>query len=245
MAGTRHGGTMKVIGRDIGDALDSLYEELQRRVHVEAERELTFEPFEGESLSSVSWRDEQVAVRIHKALPTHALAHVVAVALHHVRQRLERYPDVLRPSGATHEEGPMLRQALRELVLSAEAEMQIESLELDAEWELEQRHQALKEMLRDPPPEWDEPGTPGNAFMALQYASFGTRHPAEMWEGLRKTFREQLAAAAEHGEGVMHELRKTGWGTLGGCLQSLIAARDELALQEFAVIEDRRSGEYH
>ena len=137
----------------------------------------------------------------------------------------------------------MLRQALRELVLSAEAEMQIASLDLDQQWEVEQRHAGLKEILRDPPEGADSAGSDGSKFMALQYARFAAQHPPEMWEGLQKTFVDTLPAAAEHGEAVLELLRKTGWGTLGGCLESLVRARDELNMSDVARIEDRRSGD--
>ena len=232
---------MNVIGHDIGEAVDALYEQLQRRLHVEAERELAVEASEQEALSNVRWGEEAVTVLLHPDVPTHALAHVFAVALQHLRQRLDRYPDVRRPPGAQTAEAPMLRQALRELVLAPEAEMQLESLELDQQWELEQRHAGLKEMLRAPPEDWNEAGSAGNAFMALHYARFALSHPPEMWEGLRKTFTEQLPAAAGRGEVVVKTVRGSGWGTPGACLQSLLAVRDELELGEAALIEDRRT----
>lgn len=234
---------MKVAGRDIGEVLDELYQELETRLRVEAERELRVEAGEQDALSNIGWSDDAVTVMVHEGVPTHALPHVFGVALQHVRQRLERYPVVRRPGGEQPEEAAMLRQGLRELVLSAEAEMQLVPLELDQEWETEQRHAGLKDMLRDPPKEWNKLGNGGNKFMALQYARFASQHPAEMWEGLQKTFREQLPAAAENGEGVLQMIRKSGWGTPGGCLQSLVAARDELAMSDVALIEDRRSGE--
>lgn len=234
---------MKLAGRDIGDAVDALYEEIERRLRTEAERGLTVETAEQGALSNISWGDETVIVRLHEGVPTHATPHVFATALQHVRQRLDRYPDVRRPAGDAPAEAGMLRQTLRELVLAPEAEMQIAALELDQDWELEQRHSALKEMLRDPPPQSDAPDSAANKFMALQYARFVVQHPPEMWEGLSKTFRERLPAAAEHGEGVVQVVRKTGWGTPGGCLQSLVGARDELAMRDVAMIEDRRSGE--
>jgi hypothetical protein len=236
---------MKVAGREIGDELDKLYEELETRLRVEAERELRVEAGEQAAISNVSWSDGVVTVTVHEGVPTHALPHVLGVALQRVRQRLERYPVLRQPAGEQPEEAAMLRQGLRELVLSAEAEMQLESLALDQQWETEQRHAGLKDMLRDAPPEWNGLGTGGNKLMALQYARFATQHPAEMWEGLQKTFREQLPAAAENGEGVLQMIRKTGWGTPGACLQSLVAARNELAMQDVALIEDRRSGEVH
>ena len=234
---------MNVIGRDIGEALDELHEQLQGRLRVEAELELKVEAFEQDALSNVRWGDDGVTIQLHQGVPTHALPHVFAVALQHVRQRLDRYPDVRRLPGPQADEAAPLRQALRELVLASEAEMQLASLELDQEWELEQRHAAMKEMLRDPPEDWAEPDSGGGKFMSLQYARFANEHPPEMWEGLRTTFTDTLPAAAENGESVLGVIRDSGWGTPGACLQSLVGARDELDLKDVALIEDRRSGE--
>ena len=234
---------MNVIGREIGDALDELRAEIERRLRVEAERELGVEAADQQAISSLRWSENAVLVLLHQDIPTHALPHVFAIALQHVRQRLDRYPDVRRPDGEQPDEAPLLRQALRELVLAPEAEMQIESLALDLEWEVEQRHAALKEMLREPPEAWQEPGDHGHSFITLQYARFALQHPPEMWEGLRKSFSEKLPAASEGGEQLVDVIRASGWGTPGACLQSLVGARDELKLQDVALIQDRRSGE--
>ena len=237
---------MKIAGRDIGDALDQLFEELEARSRIEAERELRVEMAELDALSNVSWAEPgAVIITLHEGVPTHALPHVFAVALQRVRQRLDRFPVLRPPLEGEPEEGPMLRQALRELVLSAEGEMHIEALALDHKWEFEQRHNGLKDILRDPPADWGTLGSAGNKFMALQYARFAGQHPPEMWEGLRKSFQEKLPAAAENGEGVLQMVRQTGWGTLGACLQSLVAAREELAMQDVARIEDPRSGDLY
>ncbi|HJM75649.1 MAG TPA: hypothetical protein QGI71_07300 [Dehalococcoidia bacterium] len=237
---------MKIAGHDIGDALDKLFEELEGRTRIEAERELSVEMAELDALSNVSWAEPgAVIVTLNEGVPTHALPHVFAVALQRVRQRLDRFPVLRPPLEGESEGGPMLRQALRELVLSAEAEMQIEPLNLDHKWEFEQRHDGLKDILRDPPPEWNTLGHPGNKFMALQYARFAGQHPPEMWEGLRKSVQEKLPAAAENGEGILQMVGQSGWGTLGACLQSLVAAREELAMQDVARIEDPRSGEIY
>jgi len=233
---------MRVIGRDLGTALDSLYEQIERRVRVESERELRVEAFEGASTSNVHWSDEAVTISLHSGIPTHALPHVFGVALHHIRQRLDLYPDVRQPP-TDLEGGTIVRQALRELVLEPEADMQLKSLNLDARWEAEQRHQGMKELLREPPAEWNEAGSIGNDFMALQYARFAIQHPAEMWEGLRKTMEEQLPVACERGKAALTIVRQFGWGGPGACLESLVGARNELELSDVALIEDRRSGE--
>ena len=215
---------MKVIGKDIGTALDGLYEELASRVRIEAERELSVDAFEGTAFSNVGWRRDGVVISLHNGVPPHALPHVFGVALQHVRQRLDRYPAVRRGQQNDPAEGPLLRTALRELVLAPEADLQLE-------------------LVRDADDDWNEVGNACNAFAALQYARFAIDHPADLWTSLRDQTVERLPAAAEHGEGVVQVLRRTGWLTLGACLQSLIAVRDELSLLSYALIEDRRSGD--
>ncbi len=240
---------MKVIGKDIGEALDELYAAVEERLRIEAERELRVEPFEDAAFSNVSWREDAVVLSLHNGVPTHALPHIFGVALHHVRQRLDHYPAVRRPEGAVvaqDDSGPSLvRTALRELVLAPEADTQLEPLGLDRQWEAEQRHEGVKNLVRDAPPDWDEAGTLGNAFAALQYARTALQHPPDLWERLREHIAQRMPAAAENGEGVLQAVGAHGWSTAANCLLSLVAARDELALRPVAVIADRRTNDLH
>jgi hypothetical protein len=235
---------MQVLGKDIGTALDRRYEELERRLRTEAERALVVEGFEGGSISNVEWLEDRVRLQLHTGVPRHALAHVFGVALEHVRQRLDRFPDVVRPPVEEEPQGAQIvRQALRELVLAPEAELQLAPLKLDDTWEVEQRHQGMKDLLRDPPSDWNEAGTVGNDFMSLQYARFAIQHPPEMWAGLRKSMEERLPLACERGQAALKIVRTYGWGGPGACLESLVGTRNELELKDIAAIEDRRSGE--
>ncbi len=237
---------MKVNGRDIGEAIEPLYEEIAERVQKEADRELTVDKFDGESFSRVRWsgEDPTVTVLLHEHLPTHAIAHALAIALQHVRQRLDEYPEVRRPRGrqAAVGAGPV-RTMLREAVMAPEAEERIAPLELDREWELEQRHTALKELLRSPPSDWTRDGTLGSQFAALQYARFEFEHPPKMWKSLREEMEGALPMAAERGKRAVAAIKEHGWGSADACLQSLLAARDALDMEYVAWVEDRRSGE--
>jgi hypothetical protein len=235
---------MKVIGKNIGTALDEMYASLEQRVRVEAERALRVEPFEAGAFSTVEWEPDAVVIMLHNGVPTRALPHVFGVALQHVRQRLDLYPIVAAPAGAQPPDSEIVRSVLRELVMAPEAELHLQGLGLDVDWETKQRHAGLKEMLRDADPAWDEAGTLGNAFAALQYAQFALTHPADLWTSLQQQMRERLPAAAERGEGVVQVVREHGWGSPGACRESLVAARDELALQPIALIQDLRSGEF-
>ena len=237
---------MNVNSREIGDALDPLFDELTQRVRAEADRELAIDSFDGDSFSRVRWSDDDAGVTIflHEDLPTLAIAHALAIALQHVRQRLDKYPEVRRPHGrqAAQGAGP-LRTMLREVVMAPEAEERIAPLGLDREWELEQRHAALKELLRAPPDEWVRDGTLGNQFAALQYARFEFEHPPEMWKSLREEMEKALPIAAEHGKAAVTAIAEHGWKSPDACLAALLAARDALNLQYVAWIEDRRTGE--
>lgn len=237
---------MKVIGRDIGDVLDGLYEDISNRVRDEAARELEIEKFDGDSFSRVRWgqNTESVLIFVHEHLPTHAIPHVLAVALQHVRQRLDRYPDVRTPTGrqAASGAGP-LRTMLREVVMAPEAESRIADLGLDQEWETEQRHEAMKQILRAPPSEWKRDGTLGNKFAALQFARFELEHPSALWKSLRDDMEAGLPVAAERGRQAVEAVREHGWDSADACLQSLLAVRDRLGMDYIAWIEDRRSGE--
>ncbi|MSQ42080.1 MAG: hypothetical protein EXR65_03470 [Dehalococcoidia bacterium] len=234
---------MKLVGRDIGSAIDDLAAQIFKRVRDEAARELRAELRAQDAISYVRWDDDAVVVQLHKGVPTHALPHIFAVALQHIRQRLDRYPDVRRPDGPQPESAVQLRQALRELVLEAEAESQLAPLALDQTWELQQRHNALKDLLREPPPEWRQAGSAGEQFMALQYARFELQHPPGMWEGLRKSFDERMPQAAALGRRIAPLVRESGWATPEACVQSLTDVRDLLALRAVAAVDDRRSGD--
>lgn len=237
---------MIVNGRDIGGALDAMREEIEARVRSEAGRELAVEGFEGDAFTDVRWRDgeDAVTVFVHEQLPTHAIPHALAVALQHVRQRLDRYPDVVRPTGrqAASGAGP-LRTMLREAVMAPEAEYRLAEYGLDREWEVEQRHAALKELLREPPSEWTRDGTLGNQFAALQYARFEFEHPQRMWKSLREEMERALPIAAERGRMAVAAIAEQGWESADACLASLLGVRQALGLRYVAWIEDRRNGE--
>lgn len=236
---------MKVNGRDIGDVLDGLHEEIANRLREETHRDLQIDGFDGDAFSSVRWSGETptVLIFVHEQLPTHAIPHVLGVALQHVRQRLDSYPDVRTPSGrqAAAGAGP-LRTMLREVVMAPEAEARLADLDLDSEWETEQRHEAMKQILRAPPSDWKRDGTLGNKFAALQYARFELEHPTAMWNSLRDDMEDSLTIAAERGKRAVEAVREHGWDSADACLKSLLAVRDSLGMEYIAWIEDRRDG---
>ena len=64
---------MKVIGKEIGNDLNQLFGQIESRVKSEMQREIKFEGFEGETLSSVIWEEHEIKIRLHTGAPTHAL----------------------------------------------------------------------------------------------------------------------------------------------------------------------------
>jgi hypothetical protein len=232
---------MQVLGRHIDDRIDPMYREVAGRVGTQTSRELRFASGEGGELSHVKWAAKTVTITLHSGVPTHALPHVVAVALQHVRQTLDGYPLVRKPAGRQAQGADLVRGALRELVLEPDAEVAIAPLGLDREWEHEQRHQAMKELLKDPPADWNEEGSLGCDFVALQMARLELAHPPQMYEALRKRIEEVLPVAAERGRLAGLALRRKRWGTARAALESLVNVRDELGLGDLATIEDPRT----
>jgi len=234
------GEKMKVIGKDIGEQLDGLYETVSNRLEIELEKNLDIISGAQETFSNVLWQGETVIIQLHNGVPTHALPHIFGVALIHVQQRLDLYPVPQKNDEADIPEGPLLRSALRELVLSPAANDRLESLKLDTKWESEQRHQALKDLLRDPEPEWLEEDSPALLFAALLYARAAIEHP--LWEKLKPTFDSTLPLASELGTQIEEGVRSNGWNSPGSCLQSLLIARDLANLEQITQILDRRTG---
>lgn len=234
---------MKVIGRDINDSVDRIYHQVEARVAA-ASRDLNIVAFEGEGLSSVKWSPKAVTISLHSGVPTHALPHVLGIALQHVRQDLDGYPNVRKPKRRQPEGSDLVRSVLRELVLEPDAEAQLAGLGLDREWEQEQRHQAMKDLLREPPEDWNEAGSLGNDFIALQFARLEVTHPPNMFEALRKRVEDVLPVAAERADLASRALRRRRWGTANACLHSLINVRDELGLADVATITDGAGREY-
>ncbi|MEX2446937.1 MAG: hypothetical protein WD734_06295 [Dehalococcoidia bacterium] len=232
---------MRVIGKDIGTAIEPLHEEITTRLREEASSELRVERFEGGAFSNVEWEQDAVVIALHNGVPSRALTHVYGVALQHVRQRLDHYPAVVA-TGRDFNGGDVIRTTLRELVMAPEAEDHLRPLDLDTAWELEQRHEGLKQLIREAPEEWNNEGTFGYAFSSLQYARFALEHPPELWAALVDSFRERLAPAAELGVRLTEVVQEHGWSSADACIASLTGAREALQLEPFVEIEDMREG---
>ncbi|MDG1839878.1 MAG: hypothetical protein P8J64_03965 [Dehalococcoidia bacterium] len=233
---------MDVIGKNIGNSLDKIYENISAKASANGYQEIVIESFEGGTFSSVIWETEKVKIRLHTGVPTHAMPRIFGVALQHVRQRLDKYPTVQKTDSDVIG-GSLVRDALRELVLAPEANGHLAHLDLDTEWEDEQRHQGLKQLIKDAPEEFRHIGEPGNAFASLLYARYCFDHPEAMWKQLKKQFADELPAAAENGESIAEIVSKNGWATPNDALNSLRLTREELNLAAYVAIEDRLKSE--
>jgi hypothetical protein len=234
---------MKVINKDIGGDLDSLYQLVAGRVGASG-RDLEVVTYDGEGLSDVEWTDDAVVISLHSGIPTHALPHVLGVALQHVRQALDGYPLITSPDEPQPEGSELVRSSLRELVLESDAEGQLVSLGLDRTWENEQRHQAMKSLLKSPPAEWNDEDSLGNLFIALQYARMSLNHPPEMWQALQKRTEEVLPVAAQRGELALLAVKKRRWGNPRNALDSFMLVRDELGIEDLVQIQDPSGAVY-
>ena len=233
---------MDVIGKNIGNSLDQMYEDISAQASANGYHEISLESFEGGTFSSVIWETQKVKIRLHMGVPTHAMPRVLGVALQHVRQRLDKFPTVQKTDSDVVG-GSLVRDALRELVLAPEANEQLAHLNLDTEWEDEQRHQGLKQLIKDAPEEFQHIGEPGNAFASLLYARYCFDHPESMWKQLKKQFTDELPAAAENGESIAEIVGKNGWATPVAAFESLRLTREELNLAAYVAIEDRLKSE--
>ena len=106
-AAAPRGTAMKVLNKEIGDELDSMYGLVAGRVAASG-RELVVEAYEGAGLSDVEWTDDAVIISLHHGVPTHAIPHVLAIALQHVRQTLDGYPHIAEPD-EPHAEGEAVK----------------------------------------------------------------------------------------------------------------------------------------
>lgn len=229
---------MNVIGKNIGNSLDKMYEEISSQASANGHSEIILESFEGGTFSAVIWETEKIKIRLHNGVPTHAMPRILGVALQHVRQKLDKFPSVQKTDNDVVG-GSLVRDALRELVLAPEANEHLAHLNLDTEWEDEQRHQGLKQLIKDAPEEFRHVGEPGNAFASLLYARYCFDHPEVMWKQLKKQFVEELPAAAENGESIAEIVGKNGWATPAAALSSLHLTHEELNLGAYVVIKSR------
>ena len=228
---------MLALGTDIGSTLDSMYTSIGKRLQGETDRTLAVEPFRGQALSRIDEGEQTVTIQIHQDVPQPAVNHVLGVALQHVRQELDGYPRVL--PGSREVTGiPLVRMALRELVMAPEAETHLQDLEIDGEWERDQRLNGLLRLLnRADPQYWDAFGSPEHAFSAIQYARICQDHRSDgLTPWVRSRFERELPHAATCGAVIARDVSSIGWGDPDSCLESLNAARDQLRLDAYVTI---------
>ena len=103
---------MNVIGKNIGNSLDKMYEEISSQASANGHSEIILESFEGGTFSAVIWETKKIKIRLHNGVPTHAMSRILGVALQHVRQKLDKFPSVQKTDNDVVG-GSLVRDALR------------------------------------------------------------------------------------------------------------------------------------
>tara|TARA_B110000014_G_C20126774_1_gene601208 strand:+ start:12777 stop:13541 length:765 start_codon:yes stop_codon:yes gene_type:complete len=254
---------MIVLEREIGDQLDDLFESLmvslanmfsekstKEQVDNESERKLTILPQDDGLLSRIQWVDDNPYIYLRSDIPTHAIPHILGTALCHVKQKIDQFPDVVHNDDEDEPEGVVLaRMTLKEIILSLHAEKMMEKIDFNMDWEDEQRHQGLKDLLKMLNPEEDDglsnSGHPTLQFFSLIYAKYSLLHPSEMWKGLSKTIKKDFSAFAQSGDKILEIINDVGYDDIDSCLKCLIEIRDEIAMRPYTLITDRRDGSFY
>jgi hypothetical protein len=132
---------------------------------------------------------------------------------------------------------------LQALVHCAAAELRIAPLGLDNSWELRQRHETVRYLLRAPHEHANRRTTPTWAYWSLLYAYVALLHPPEHTRTLLRNFRRAIPNAAEAGEEAAELVRRHGFATRAQAVASLNAVRDALVLRPLVVIVGAAEGE--
>ena len=153
---------MIVLEREIGDQLDDLFESVmvglanmfsekskEDNVNNELERKLTILPQDDGLLSRIQWVDGNPYIYLRSDIPTHAIPHILGTALCHVKQKIDQFPDAVKNDDTEEPDGVVLaRMTLKEFVLSLNAEKMMTSIDFNMDWEDQQRHQGVKDLLK-------------------------------------------------------------------------------------------------
>ena len=251
---------MKILEREIGNQVDSLFETVLLKLansyaknktnKSDAEKKLTVLPQKDGLLSRIKWMDGNPYIYIRSDVPTHALPHIFGTALCHVHQRIDNYPDVVRNESEKDLEGSLLaRTTLKELVLSLNAENLMKDIKFNMKWENSNRHQGFKDLLsmldRGSDDSFISKGSPVHQFFAMIYAKYSLQHPASMWKALRKDINNDFPEFLESGENVVAIIKDTGYDDEISCLKTLISIRDELNMRPYTLITDKKDQSFY
>ncbi|MBI51653.1 MAG: hypothetical protein CL779_00345 [Chloroflexi bacterium] len=254
---------MIVLEREIGNQLDDLFESVvvglanmfsekskEAKGDSELERKLVILPQDDGLLSRIQWVDDNPYIYLRSDIPTHAIPHILGTALCHVKQRIDQFPDAVKNEDEEEPDGVVLsRMTLKEFVLSLHAEKTMESIDFNMDWEDEQRHQGLKDLLKMLNPEeedgFNNSGHPTLQFFSLIYAKYSLFHPSDMWRGLSKSIKKDFPAFVQSGEKILEIINDIGYDDIDSCLKCLVDIRDEIAMRPYTLITDRRDGSYY
>ena len=254
---------MKILEREIGDQLDGLFEEValslvnafaknasKEAESSEIERKLSILPQDDGLLSRIQWVEDNPYIYIRSDIPTHAMPHVLGTALCHVKQKIDQFPDVVQNENEEELDGSLLvRIALKELLMSLNAEEKMKDIKFDIDWEDKNRHQGFKDLLgmldRDQDDGFVSTDHPTHQFFSLTYAKFSLIHPPKMWDGLKTQIKNDYPEFVESGNKILEIVDRSGFKDVNSCLKSLTDIRDEIAMRPYTLIFDRRDSSYY
>jgi hypothetical protein len=254
---------MKILEREIGDQLDGLFEEValslvnafaknasKEEERSEIERKLSILPQDDGLLSRIQWVEDNPYIYIRSDIPTHAMPHVLGAALCHVKQKIDQFPDVVQNENEEELDGSLLvRIALKELLMSLNAEEKMKDIKFNIDWEDKNRHQGFKDLLgmldRDQDDGFVSTDHPTHQFFSLTYAKFSLIHPPKMWDGLKTQIKNDYPEFVESGNKILEIIDRSGFKDVESCLKSLTDIRDEIAMRPYTLILDRRDSSYY
>ena len=201
-------------------------------------------------LSRIQWVEDNPYIYIRSDIPTHAMPHVLGTALCHVQQKIDQFPDVVQNDNEKELDGSLLvRIALKELLMSLNAEEKMKNIQFDIDWEDKNRHQGFKDLLsmldRDQDDSFVSTDHPTHQFFAVTYAKFSLIHPPKMWSGLKTQIKNDYPEFVESGNKILEIIDSSGFKDADSCLKSLTSIRDELAMRPYTLILDRRDSSYY
>ena len=254
---------MKILEREIGDQLDGLFEEVAVSLAnsfaknaskeddgLEIENKLSILPQNDGLLSRIKWEEGNPYIYIRSDIPTHAIPHVLGTALCHVKQKIDLFPDVVQNENEEEIDGALLvRIALKELLMSLNAEETMKNIKFDIDWEDKNRHQGFKDVLgmldRNEDDSFVSIEHPTHQFFSLTYAKFSLIHPPKMWDGLKTQIMNDYPEFVKSGKKILEIINEYGFEDVDSCLKSLTGIRDEIAMRPYTLILDRRDESYY
>ncbi len=233
---------MNVLGIELTGDLADFYAKVEA-LYAEDGLALTCEAGDGPEYGGFFRGEGAARVEVRRDLPPDAMRHTLAHELVHGLQRREGWPRAeansdLGDDSSADEVAAMLQA----IVHCTAAELRIAPLGLDGSWEQDQRHQAVRTLIRTPHPGADEEGTAAWAYWSLLYAYISLLHPPEHSRTLLHNIERALPAAGASGREAAALVRQHGYATREQALAAMLAVQEAMALAPDVLVEDPRDG---